>query len=82
MAGNKNLAEDPYERLGNAIILQAADDYRSALRKVKRSPENRDAIDEALGIERFFRSGWYGVLTGVDGEYLIRKLREEIRQSE
>lgn len=53
-----------------------------ALRKVKRSPKNRDAIEEALGIERFFRSGWYGVLTGVDGEYLIRKLQEEIRQPE
>ena len=82
MAGNKGLAEDPYERLGNAVILQAAEDYRRALRKVKRSPENRDAIEEALGIERFFRSGWYGVLTGVDGEYIIRKLQEEIRQPE
>ena len=26
MAGNKNLAEDPYERLANAIILQAVTD--------------------------------------------------------
>ena len=82
MAGNKDLTEDPYERLGNAVILQAAEDYRRALRKLKRSPENRDAIEEALGIERFFRSGWYGILTGVDGEYLIRRLQEEIRQPE
>lgn len=33
MAGNKNLAEDPYERLANAIILQAVSDYRVALKK-------------------------------------------------
>lgn len=80
MAGNKNLAEDPYERLANAIILQAVTDYRSALKKIKRNPKNKDAIDEALGIERFFRSGWYSQLTSVDGEYLIRRLREEVKR--
>ena len=79
MAGNKNLAEDPYERLANAIILQAVTDYKTALKKIKRNPKNKDAIDEALRIERFFRSGWYSQLTSVDGEYLIRRLREEIR---
>lgn len=79
MAGNKNLAEDPYERLANAIILQAVTDYRTALKKIKRNPKNKDAIDEDLRIERFFRSGWYSQLTSVDGEYLIRRLREEIR---
>ena len=79
MAGNKNLAEDPYERLANAIILQAVTDYRTALKKIRKNPGNRDAIDEALRIERFFRSGWYSQLTSVDGEHLIRRLREEIR---
>ena len=82
MAGNKNLAEDPYERLANAIILQAVSDYRTALKKIKAHPKNRQAIDEALEIERFFRSGWYSQLTSVDGEYLIRRLQEEVRQSE
>lgn len=82
MAGNKNLAEDPYERLANAIILQTVTDYRAALKRVKRNPGNRMAIDEALQIEKFFRSGWYQALTSVDGEYLIRKLQDEIRQSE
>ena len=82
MAHSKNLAEDPYERLANAIVLQAVDDYRRALRAVKRNPSNKNAIDEAINIERFFRSGWYGTLTSIDGEYLIRRLQEEIRQSE
>ena len=79
MAGNKNLAEDPYERLANAIILQAISDYRTALKKVKAHPKNRQAIDEALDIERFFRSGWYQQLTSVDGEYLIRKNKTDRR---
>ena len=82
MAGSKNLAEDPYERLANAIVLQAVSDYRVALKKIKAHPKNREAISEALEIEKFFRSGWYGILTDVDGEYLIRRLQDEIRQSE
>lgn len=82
MAGNKNLAEDPYERLANAIILQAVIDYRVALKKIKANPRNKEAINEALQIEKFFRSGWYSVLTSVDGEYLIKRLQEEVRQSE
>ena len=82
MAGSKNLAEDPYERLANAIVLQAVADYRGALKKIKAHPKNREAISEALEIEKFFRSGWYSILTDVDGEYLIRRLQDEIRQSE
>ena len=82
MAGSKNLAEDPYERLANAIVLQAVSDYRVALKKIKAHPKNREAISEALEIEKFFRSGWYSILIDVDGEYLIRRLQDEIRQSE
>jgi hypothetical protein len=82
MAGSKNLAEDPYERLANAVVLQAVSDYRVALKKIKAHPKNREAISEALEIEKFFRSGWYSILTDVDGEYLIRRLQDEIRQSE
>ena len=81
MAANyKNLADDPYERLANAIVLQAADDYRKTLKTVKRNPHNRGAIDEALEIEKFFRSDWYSTLTNVDGVFLIRKLQDEIRE--
>ena len=69
---------DPYENLANAVIAQAAEDYRAALKKIKAHPKNKDAIDEALRIERFFRSGWYQRLTNVDGEFLIRKLQENI----
>ena len=78
MAG-KNQFEAPYERLANAIILSAVADYRAALKKVKRNPKSKTAIDEALQIEKF---SWYQQLNSVDGEFLIRKLQNEIRQSE
>ena len=67
-----------YENLANAIIVQAAEDYRAALKKIKAHPKNKDVINEALRIERFFRSGWYQRLTNVDGEFLICKLQEDI----
>lgn len=78
---SKNLSEDPYEALGNAIILQAVKDYRVALKRIKHNPKNRIAIDEALTIEKFFRGPLFGVITNVDPEFLIGKLQNEIRQS-
>lgn len=58
MAANKKLAEDPYERLANGIVLQAVADYRAALKAIKRNSGNKEKISEALQIEKFFRSQW------------------------
>lgn len=59
---------NPYENLANAIILQAAKDYRLT-----------DDEQQLQEIERFFRSGWFGVLSKVDPEFLIKELRKEKR---
>lgn len=57
---------NPYEELANAIVLQAVKDYRL-----------HDDEKELTSIERFFRSDWFGVLTSIDPEMLITKLRKE-----
>ena len=75
---NKNYGPDPYENLANAIVAQAARDYLTALRKLKKNPRNKMAMSDAMDLERFSHSGWYGVLTGVDPDYLIQKLREKV----
>ncbi len=62
---------DPWEELANAIILQAVKDYRKALREIA----SERTVTEC---EKFFRSQWFRVLTAIDGEMLIRKLREEV----
>ena len=67
-----------YENLANAIILQATKDYRMALKCLKANPKNRTALTDKDEIERFFRSGWFTVLTSVDGETLIRSLTMEV----
>ena len=69
---------DSYEKLANAIILQAVKDYRDALKKLARGRKNTSAEDTKRECERFFRSKWHGALTSVDGEMLIRKLNEEV----
>lgn len=67
-----------YEQLANAIVLQAVKDYRSALKRIRMNPANKAAMSDAMGCERFFRSEWFCALTNVDGEFLIKKLREEV----
>ena len=68
---------DPYQELANAIVIMAAKDYRHALRIQRRNPDSHAARIKTDEIERFFRSDWYRLLTNVDGEMLIRRLREE-----
>ena len=68
---------DPYEDLANAIILQAVKDYRTARKKAKYHPKNKEAKLMIEDCERFFRSDWFAALTSVDGQMLLRKLKEE-----
>lgn len=71
---------NPFENLVNAIILKAVSDYRHALRKCNQHPERDFFQQEILSTERFFRSAWFGFLTNLDPEVLIRKLRKEVEQ--
>ena len=59
--------------LTNAIIAKAADDYFNLLAGFIRPRSNCNVIE----IEEFFRSDFYGLMTKVDGEHLMRKIREE-----
>lgn len=68
---------DPYENLANAIIQTAATDYRAAMRRLCKNHANYAAASEAAELERFFRSAWYEMLTDLDGEYLLGRLRQE-----
>ena len=69
-----------YKELAAAIVLQAVKDYRAAVRRKKRDSGNRGARMRIRECERFFRSRWYGMLTDIDPEEVIRALREEVRK--
>ena len=66
-----------YEELANAIIIQAAKDYRSALKRLKKNPENKKAATMKRECERFFHSPWYTMLTDVNPNYILNRIREE-----
>ena len=69
---------DPYQNLANAIVSQAANDYRKALKRLKKHPGYETALYSKREIERFFRSDWYASLTTVDPEMLVKRLNEEV----
>lgn len=67
-----------YEELANAIIVQAAKDYREALCLLGMNPNDKSAQHDKRSIERFFRSEWFSILTDLNGELLMKKLKEEV----
>ena len=69
---------DFYTELANAIVIQAAKDYRKALKTLKRYPRYEPAKAMVAEVEEFFRSEWYRTLTSVDAEMLMRKIWREI----
>ncbi len=70
----------PYQALANAIVELAVKDYKKALKRHYRFPHREDYAAEVKSLEQFFRSGWYGMLTDLDGEYLITGVRRMVRK--
>ena len=66
-----------YEVLANAIVEQAAKDYRWARTVLRKAAENVEAITMRSDTERFFRSAWFGQLTSINGEWLLQQLEGE-----
>lgn len=60
---------EPYEALGNAVVLQAVKDWRTAMKK-----KDSRTIHEC---EAFLLSGSFNLFTDLDGEALLQKLRRE-----
>ena len=47
------MAKNPYEELGNAVVLQAVKDYRDSKRTLKKHPKNTVALKMKSECERF-----------------------------
>lgn len=70
-----------YEGLANAIIVQAAKDYRAALMVLSENPRSILANRDKAECERFFLGKWFSELTEVDGKWLMRKLQREVERA-
>lgn len=67
-----------YQDLANAIVEMAARDYMKAKKRLKKYPENKEALGQVEECKRFFHSNWYQILTKVDGDKLIEKLDKAV----
>ena len=70
----------PYQALANAIVELAVKDYKTALKYYYRHPTKQEYEAEVASLERFFRSGWYEMLTDLDGECLMNGVRAMVRK--
>lgn len=70
--------QDPYESLGNAVVLQAVRDYRDAAKKLSRGRRNPEAEKMKKDCERFFNSQHFNVFTNLDGKVILSELEKEV----
>ena len=71
-------ADRNWQDLANAVIVQAAKDYRIAQYRNMKRPEQENTLREIRSLETFFRSKWFAVLSNLDGKRLLRDLREQM----
>ena len=70
--------EECYENLVAAIVKQAVRDYERILLQLFSRPTGEKQVRlnmEKVELEVFFHSAWYGTLTDIDGDRLIRTVR-------
>lgn len=71
------MAKDPYEELGNAVVLQAVKDYREAKTTLKKNRKNDAALRMKAECERFFTSAHFSIFSSIDGKSLLAQLEKE-----
>lgn len=78
----ESLPVAPFQRLGIAVIKQAAEDYRAAARKLE-SIENmyeKPGLEKEMeSIRRFFLGEWYEMLSSTgNGPMILEMLDREV----
>ena len=77
----KDLNKEGVDRLVEAMVKLAVNDWKSAMRILKRFPDAVSADSKRAQCERFFLSDYFYLLTGLNGKHLIDKLEEEFNAS-
>lgn len=66
-----------YEKLSAAVVEKAVRDYRFALKRLKRNPDDISADRTKNDCERFFRDEM-GIYCSLDGETIMRIIRDQV----
>ena len=72
---------DSYQALANAIIVQAVKDFRAAYRRLRRFPNDRLADKTVQEITDFFHSGYFELLTSLDGPELLQQIIDDMEEA-
>lgn len=81
MKDNNVTKNECFQDLANAIVRQACEDYRAALRgKLPHNSGFKSVLALRRNCEKFFRGEAIKNFTNVRGEYLIEKLKQEVEQ--
>ena len=76
MEDNQELYHDPWLNLAAAIVKRAVRDYRLAVRRVLRHPEDQMAKDALAYEKNFFYSRWFEQLSDLNGPELVRLIEK------
>lgn len=68
---------DGYEKLAAAVVEKAVRDYRFALKRLRRNPDDISADRTKNDCERFFRDE-IGIYCSLDGETIMRIIRDQV----
>lgn len=72
---------EDYEALAKAIVTQAATDYYNALYALKHDNKDMQSIKTKIDCELFFRGKWCKQLCDIDGEKIIKTIRDRARKA-
>ena len=67
---------DGYIQLAHAIVAVAAESYKYPLLAVRHHTQSDSVFRRKEELESFFLSEWFGLLSGLDGRYFIKKMQE------
>ena len=73
-----NAAMDAYYELLRAIYKENTNEYKQALQKLKRDPNNHKALLSKYICERFFIENPYNI--ELNGEKIIELIKEQIKE--
>lgn len=69
--------EQGYEALANAIIIQAAKDFKDKCKMFKKNPKREQEIKKEA-LYKFFFSEMFEMLTTVDGKIIVEQIQKEV----
>ena len=78
---DKGLADNIQDLL-NAVVIQAAEDFRDYSVKLMLNPQSREWKKRKDNVIRFFLSNDFNAFTRVQGKYILTRLQKEITDLE